>query len=173
MVLCQIYYSFSSIFRKHKNNATYFFMFSFCARSLAILSCIAFFFLLSTFWRACSSAFCSIWQYTHSSQTLTLGNVDFHSFTNFYLKICGKFLQIETCVTLSGCSPFFCKTWGRPSMHRVLLPFAADFHEIFLIESQGHSYSQDVIVMYRSGTVNSKSFVGKVSLRIKWKFKLN
>ena len=58
-------------------------------------------------------------------------------------------------------------------MHRVLLPFAADFHEIFLIESQGHSYSQDVIVMYRSGTVNSKSFVGKVLLRIKWKFKLN
>ena len=25
---------------------------------------------------------------------------------------------------------------------------------------------------YRSGTVNSKSFVGKVLLRIKWKFKL-
>ena len=27
--------------------------------------------------------------------------------------------------------------------------------------------------LYRSGTVNSKSFVGKVLLRIKWKFKLN
>ena len=26
---------------------------------------------------------------------------------------------------------------------------------------------------YRSGTVNSKSFVGKVLLWIKWKFKLN
>ena len=26
---------------------------------------------------------------------------------------------------------------------------------------------------YRSGTVNSKSFVGKVWLQIKWKFKLN
>ena len=26
---------------------------------------------------------------------------------------------------------------------------------------------------YRSGTVNSKSFVSKVLLRIKWKFKLN
>ena len=26
---------------------------------------------------------------------------------------------------------------------------------------------------YRSGTVNSKSFVGKVLLRIKWKFELN
>ena len=26
---------------------------------------------------------------------------------------------------------------------------------------------------YRSGTVNSKSFVGKVFLRIKWKFELN
>ena len=26
---------------------------------------------------------------------------------------------------------------------------------------------------YRSGTVNSKSFIGKVLLRIKWKFKLN
>ena len=29
------------------------------------------------------------------------------------------------------------------------------------------------VFMYRSGTVNSKSFVGKVLLRIKWKFKLN
>ena len=28
-------------------------------------------------------------------------------------------------------------------------------------------------VHYRSGTVNSKSFVGKVLLRIKWKFELN
>ena len=27
-------------------------------------------------------------------------------------------------------------------------------------------------LIYRSGTVNSKSFVGKVLLRIKWKFKL-
>ena len=27
-------------------------------------------------------------------------------------------------------------------------------------------------VKYRSGTVNSKSFVGKVLLRIKWKFEL-
>ena len=26
---------------------------------------------------------------------------------------------------------------------------------------------------YRSGMVNSKSFVGKVLLRIKWKFELN
>ena len=26
--------------------------------------------------------------------------------------------------------------------------------------------------IYRSGTVNSKSFVGKVLLRIKWKFEL-
>ena len=29
------------------------------------------------------------------------------------------------------------------------------------------------LIWYRSGTVNSKSFVGKVLLRIKWKFKLN
>ena len=28
------------------------------------------------------------------------------------------------------------------------------------------------LMNYRSGTVNSKSFVGKVLLRIKWKFKL-
>ena len=27
-------------------------------------------------------------------------------------------------------------------------------------------------IYYRSGTVNSKSFVGKVLLRIKWKFEL-
>ena len=29
-----------------------------------------------------------------------------------------------------------------------------------------------IITYYRSGTVNSKSFVGKVLLRIKWKFEL-
>ena len=28
------------------------------------------------------------------------------------------------------------------------------------------------LMEYRSGTVNSKSFVGKVLLRIKWKFEL-
>ena len=31
----------------------------------------------------------------------------------------------------------------------------------------------DLVFEYRSGTVNSKSFVGKVLLRIKWKFELN
>ena len=31
----------------------------------------------------------------------------------------------------------------------------------------------DTVNIYRSGTVNSKSFVGKVLLRIKWKFELN
>ena len=30
-----------------------------------------------------------------------------------------------------------------------------------------------IVCTYRSGTVNSKSFVGKVLLRIKWKFELN
>ena len=30
-----------------------------------------------------------------------------------------------------------------------------------------------ILFEYRSGTVNSKSFVGKVLLRIKWKFELN
>ena len=34
------------------------------------------------------------------------------------------------------------------------------------------SQDQGTKFRYRSGTVNSKSFVGKVLLRIKWKFKL-
>ena len=33
-------------------------------------------------------------------------------------------------------------------------------------------YSAVRCLMYRSGTVNSKSFVGQVLLRIKWKFEL-
>ena len=33
-------------------------------------------------------------------------------------------------------------------------------------------FGQFATVYYRSGTVNSKSFVGKVLLRIKWKFEL-
>ena len=36
----------------------------------------------------------------------------------------------------------------------------------------GLSNCRKVIKIYRSGTVNSKSFVGKVFLRIKWKFEL-
>ena len=40
-----------------------------------------------------------------------------------------------------------------------------------------HGLTTDLIMLtklhyYRSGTVNSKSFVGKVFLRIKWKFEL-
>ena len=39
---------------------------------------------------------------------------------------------------------------------------------------QGHASpsQQSCNINYRSGTVNSKSFVGKVLLRIKWKFEL-
>ena len=33
-------------------------------------------------------------------------------------------------------------------------------------------YAKEYSCLYRLGTVNSKSFVGKVLLRIKWKFKL-
>ena len=33
-------------------------------------------------------------------------------------------------------------------------------------------YIQEAHAYYRSGTVNSKSFVGKILLRIKWKFEL-
>ena len=41
-----------------------------------------------------------------------------------------------------------------------------------VINIWGHSGLIPMTV-YRSGTVNSKSFVGKVLLRIKWKFELN
>ena len=33
-------------------------------------------------------------------------------------------------------------------------------------------YFRHIVGLYRSGTVNSKSFVGKVSLRLQWKFEL-
>ena len=39
--------------------------------------------------------------------------------------------------------------------------------------SSAHSQTSLNVSWYRSGTVNSKSFVGKVLLRIKWKFELN
>ena len=38
---------------------------------------------------------------------------------------------------------------------------------------RGKQCSGTGLIYYRSGTVNSKSFVGKVLLRIKWKFELN
>ena len=41
--------------------------------------------------------------------------------------------------------------------------------EVMLSNVSGSSLN---VVTYRSGTVNSKSFVGKVVLRIKWKFEL-
>ena len=38
----------------------------------------------------------------------------------------------------------------------------------------GHTiYAPKILEIYRSGTGNSKSFVSKVLLRIKWKFELN
>ena len=35
-----------------------------------------------------------------------------------------------------------------------------------------NSLNKKLSLQYRSGTVNSKSFIGKVLLRIKWKFEL-
>ena len=51
--------------------------------------------------------------------------------------------------------------WINPSVMRRNILFCRDD----FLQSRDQSY--------RSGTVNSKSFVGKVLLRIKWKFELN
>ena len=45
-------------------------------------------------------------------------------------------------------------------------------HPILLTVNCDDSHSKHSFC-YRSGTVNSKSFISKVLLRIKWKFKLN
>ena len=51
---------------------------------------------------------------------------------------------------------------------------------IFIVPLQSFPYcagitfqSGNLVLHYRSGTVNSKSFLGKVLLRIEWKFELN
>ena len=41
-------------------------------------------------------------------------------------------------------------------------------NQVISVTNERSDYSD----YYRSGTVNSKSFVGKVFLRIKWKYKL-
>ena len=47
-------------------------------------------------------------------------------------------------------------------------------HEMIAIWQRFHrNFEFSGTSNYRSVTVNSKSFVGKVLLRIKWKFKLN
>ena len=43
---------------------------------------------------------------------------------------------------------------------------------LFVIVSANATRATFYESIYRSGTVNSKSFVGKVLLRIKWKFEL-
>ena len=50
------------------------------------------------------------------------------------------------------------------------------FYSCFIVTLYGHIYYDTsvglLLLYYRLGTVNSKSFIGKVLLRIKWKFKL-
>ena len=48
---------------------------------------------------------------------------------------------------------------------------------LFIIHSEEKGWQVNLVkserkLWYRSGTVNSKSFIGKVLLRIKWKFEL-
>ena len=47
--------------------------------------------------------------------------------------------------------------------------FSKEKAQTSLLHTHAHIFGSQ----YRSGTVNSKSFVGKVLLRIKWKFELN
>ena len=42
-----------------------------------------------------------------------------------------------------------------------------------MVNTKGQSNAIMYCVCYRSGTVNLKSFIGKVLLQIKWKFELN
>ena len=44
---------------------------------------------------------------------------------------------------------------------------------LLMVTSKVLQNLQQKVFKYRSGTVNSKLFVGKVLLRIKWKFELN
>ena len=45
---------------------------------------------------------------------------------------------------------------------------------LMLMKSTQFCFIEEIIQLwYRSGTVNLKSFVGKVLLQIKWKFELN
>ena len=60
-------------------------------------------------------------------------------------------------------------------MEKVLIEFSkaeiSPRDEDFRWDYNAH-FSVSFAKIYRSGTVNSKSFVGKVLLRIKWKFEL-
>ena len=62
----------------------------------------------------------------------------------------------------------------------IYLPnFGSKAHRTRILLTFVHNYRMNISwfnshkTSYRSGTVNSKSFVGKVFLRIKWKFELN
>ena len=64
--------------------------------------------------------------------------------------------------------------WKRPqgfaTSHNFLLP---EILKLLPIPVNVYVVKNINLPNYRSGTVNSKSFVGKVLLRIKWKFELN
>ena len=45
--------------------------------------------------------------------------------------------------------------------------------DVVVMFTSSGSRVENITHKYRSGTVNSKSFVGKVLLRIKWKYELN
>ena len=78
----------------------------------------------------------------------------------------------ERCRKLKICylSSYFPFLWFKCS--KPLTPYKIDFGK----GANGKYLQSDIRWlpphMYRSGTVNSKSFVGKVLLRIKWKFEL-
>ena len=67
------------------------------------------------------------------------------------------------------------RTWGQgyppPTVDRQTLPSPQLLW--WAVIKQGGHYPTYPTWCYRSGTVNSKSFVGTVLLRIKWKFELN
>ena len=64
-----------------------------------------------------------------------------------------------------------CDRWNFPSLHNMLLfSFAFWWKGILLFGIKTLFNIAEVTCSYRSGMDNSKSFVSKVLLRIKWKF---
>ena len=57
--------------------------------------------------------------------------------------------------------------WQYNQLNSTFLRIPGNIHRLFLAFTTGIAQCE-----YRSGTVNSKSFVGKVLLQIKWKFEL-
>ena len=110
------------------------------------------------------------YKWWHESSQITTNH---HKFTMTWITTNHKSLQITTNHDINHHEPWQkpaqSMTWITTNHHKPMTWTIMMTQKELCIKPYGFLV---VLMDYRSGTVNSKLFVGKVLLRIKWKFEL-